>query len=106
MTEKLEWDWPPTKRYHRRPRIEVLEPEEPPTRHHRVEITVRHHRRPAPRFLPVFLAIIAVLLLWRFKFGVLMLAALAGWQIIGTALFVVAVLGVLAWRERRAGRPF
>jgi hypothetical protein len=46
------------------------------------------------------------LLLWRFKFGILILAAIAGWQMIGTALFVVAVLGGLAWREHRHGRPF
>jgi hypothetical protein len=105
MSESREWDWPPTKRYHRRPRVEVLEPEEPP-RYHHVEITVRHHRRPAPHFLAVFLAIVAVLLLWRLKFGILMLAAIAGWQMVGTALFVVAVLGVLALREGRAGRPF
>jgi hypothetical protein len=108
MTQKFEHDWPPTMRYHRRPRVEVMEPEEPPTRrYHRVEITVRHHRRrQPPRFLPVFLAIVAVLLLCRYPFGFLMLAALAGWQMIGTALFVVAVLGVLAWRDHRAGRPF
>jgi hypothetical protein len=106
MTEKLEWDWPPTKRYHRRPRVEIMEPEEPPTRrYHHVEITVRHHRRAPPRFLPVFLVLVAMLLLWRYPFGFLMLAALAGWQVIGTALFVVAILAVLAWREHRAGRP-
>ena len=29
MTDKLEWDWPPTMRPRRRPRVEVLEPEEP-----------------------------------------------------------------------------
>jgi hypothetical protein len=103
MSESREWDWPPTMRHHRRPRVEQMEPEWV----HRVEITVRHHRRrQPPRFLPVFLIVLALLMLWRFKFGVLMLAALAGWQIIGTALFVVAVLGVLAWRERRTGQPF
>jgi hypothetical protein len=106
MTEKLEWDWPPTKRYRRRPRVEVMEPEEPPTRA-RVEITIRHHRRrQPPGFLPIFLVLVGVLLLWRYPLGFLMLGALAGLQIIGTALFVVAVLGVLAWRERRAGQPF
>ena len=50
--------------------------------------------------------VIAVLVLWRFRLGLLMAAALVGWQMIGTALFVVAVLGVLAWRERRHGREF
>ena len=50
--------------------------------------------------------IVAVVALWRLKFGLLMLGALLGPQAIGTALFVVALLGVLAWRERRARRPF
>jgi hypothetical protein len=77
-----------------------------PERIHRVEITVRYHRRAPPRFLPVFLVLVAALMLWRFKFGILMLAALAGWQIIGTALFVVTILAVLAWQDHRAGRPF
>jgi hypothetical protein len=106
MADKVEYDWPPTMRYHRRrPRVEVFEPEEPPTRHHHhVEITVRHHRRALPRFLPVFLVVVAVLLLWRLKFGILMLAALVGYQMIGAALFVVAVLAVLAWRDRWARR--
>lgn len=62
MTEKLEWDFPPTKRYHRRPRVQIMEPEEPPTRH-RVEITVRHHRRPPSWILPAVI-IVAVVFLW------------------------------------------
>jgi hypothetical protein len=103
MTEKLEWDFPPTMRPRRRPRVEVLEPEEP--RRYRLDVTVRHHRRSAPWFLPVMI-IVAVLLLWRFKLGLLMLAALVGPQAIGAVLFMVAFLAVLAWRERRSGRPF
>jgi hypothetical protein len=106
MTDKLEWDYPPTMRYHRRPRVEVIDLEKQPTRH-RVEITVRHYRRrQPPGFLPVFITVLALLMLWRFKLGILVLTALAGWQMIGTALFVVAVLGVSAWRDHRAGRPF
>jgi hypothetical protein len=90
-------------RHHRRPRVERMEPEQV----RRVEITIRHHRRrQPPRFLPVFLVVVAVLLLCRYPFGFLMLAALAGWQIIGTALFVVAVLALVAWRDHRAGQPF
>jgi hypothetical protein len=51
------WDWPPTKKYHRRPRIErveILPPRQPeqPT----VRIDVRHHRS---GILPQRLVIIA-----------------------------------------------
>jgi hypothetical protein len=44
--------------------------------------------------------------LWRFKLGMLMFAALAGWRMIATFLIVLAILSVIAWRERRVGRPF
>jgi hypothetical protein len=103
MSESREWDWPPTKRYHRRPRVEVLESEEPP-RYHRVEVTISRHRRQS--WLVPAIIVIAVLVLWRFRLGLLMAAALVGWQAIGTVLFVVALLAVLAWRERRHGREF
>jgi hypothetical protein len=88
MTEWKEWDI--DNPAHRRPRIEVMEPQEPP-RYHRVEITVGHHRRaPPPRFLPIFVAIVALLLLCRYPLGFLMLAALAGWQVVSMFLFVFA----------------
>jgi hypothetical protein len=103
MTDKLEWDFPPTKRYHRRPRVEIMGPEEPP-RYHRVEVTISRHRRQS--WIVPAIIIVTVLVLWRFKLGLLMLGALLGPQAIGAALFVVALLGVLAWRERRAGWPF
>jgi hypothetical protein len=108
MADKLEWDFPPTRRYHRRPRVEVLEPEEPPTwRYHRVEITVRHHRRrQPPGFIPVFLVLVGLLLLWRYPFGFLMLAALGGWPLLIGLLIGVGIVAAAAWRERRAGRPF
>ena len=106
MTERLEWDFPPTKRYRRRPRVEIMEPQEPP-RLHRVELTIKHHRRAPPRFLPIFLAIIvAILLLWRYPFGFLLLGALVGWQVVSMFLFLIALLALLAWREHRRGRPF
>jgi hypothetical protein len=101
MTEKLEWDFPPTQRYHRRPRVEVMEPE----RTHRVAI--RHHRRrQPPSFLPVFLVLVAVLLLCRYPFGFLMLAVLGGWPLLIALLITVTILVVAARREHRAGRPF
>ena len=106
MTERLEWDFPPTKRYRRRHRVEIMEPQKPP-RYHRVEITVGHQRRPPPRFLPIFVAIVvAVLLLWRYPLGFLLLGALLGSQAASMFLFVAVVLALLAWREHRSGRPF
>jgi hypothetical protein len=105
MTERLEWDFPPTKRYRRRPRVEIMQPQEPP-RYHRVEITVGHHRRPPPRFLPIFVAIVAVLLLWRYPLGFLMLGALVGSQVLSMFLFVAVILALFAWRNHRSGRPF
>jgi hypothetical protein len=101
MTEWKEWDI--DNPAHRRPRVEIMEPQE----HHRIEITVEHHRRPPPRFLPIVVAVVvAVLLLWRFPFGFLMLGALIGPQVLSLFLFVVAVLAIFAWRDHRRGRPF
>ena len=103
MTENLEYDWPPTMRYHRRRRhAEILPPADPPKPH--VDVTIRHHRQPS--WIVPAAVIVAVLLLWRFKLGVLMFAALAGWRMIAAFLIVVAILSVIAWRERRVGRPF
>jgi hypothetical protein len=93
MSKYLEWDIDnPANR-----RLEVLEPE----RIHRVEITFRHHRRPPPEFLPIFVILVAALLLWRYAFGFLMLGALIGWQTIAMFLFAGAVIALLAWRDRR-----
>jgi hypothetical protein len=100
MTKYLEWDI--DNPVHRRwPRVEIMEPE--PAR--RVEIAIRRHR-PASPFLPIFLGVIAVMLLWRFKLGLLMLAALVGPERIEAAMFVVALLAVVSRWHRRSGRPF
>jgi hypothetical protein len=103
MSEHLQWDFDNPAHRRRRPRVEVLPPEEPPRRYH-VDVTVRRNRS-MPWIVPVAI-IVAVLVLWRLKLGLLMLAALVGRDAIEAVLFVVALLGVLAWRERRAGRPF
>jgi hypothetical protein len=106
MTDKLEWDYPPTKRYHRRPRVEVLEPEEP--RRWRLDVTITRHRS-MPWLVPA-IAIVAVLLFWRYAFAImiagLMLGVLVGRDAIEAFIFVGAILAALAWRERRAGRAF
>jgi hypothetical protein len=91
-------------RYHRKPRIEVLPPQEEPKRV-RVEMAVTRHRQ-RRNFLPIFIAIVVLVLLWRYPFGFLMLAAIGGWQAIGAIAFAVAIVGAAALIERRAGRPF
>jgi len=109
-TEWVEWDaFPDPPRRRQKPRIERSQvlpppPQEPP-RLHRVELTIKHHRRAPSHFLPVFAAIVVVLLLWRFKFGVL-LAAILGWQTVEMFLFVIALLAIIALNERRHGREF
>jgi hypothetical protein len=55
-------------------------------RYHRVEITVEHHR--------------------RYPLGFLLLGALVGWQVVSMFAFVAVILALVAWRERRNGRPF
>jgi hypothetical protein len=45
MSESREWDFPATKRYHRRPRVEIMEP--PGSIRARFDIMVTRHRRPS-----------------------------------------------------------
>jgi hypothetical protein len=100
MTENLAYDWPPTMRYRRgRRHAEILPPAGPPNL--RVDVAIRHHRRPS--WIVPAVIIVAALVLWRFKLGMLMFAALAGWRMIATFLIVLAILSVIAWRERRVG---
>jgi amino acid permease len=96
MTENLEYDWPPTIRYHRRRRHAEILPH--------VDVTIRHHRQPS--WIVPAVIIVAVLVLWRSKLGLLMLAALTGWPTIAAALILVVILALVHWRERRAGRKF
>ena len=110
MTESLEWDFPPTRRYHRLkcPRVEVMPPPQPeqerPVRI-RLEISVTRHR-PSPDLLPVLIVLaIVALIFWRYGIALLLLA-LIGWQITVAFASVVAILAVAAWRENRAGKPF
>ena len=96
MTENLEYDWPPTIRYHRRRRHAEILPH--------VDVTIRHHRQPS--WIVPAVIIVAVLVLWRSNVGLLMLAALTGWPTIAAALILVVILALVHWRERRAGRKF
>jgi hypothetical protein len=96
MTENLEYDWPPTIWYHRRRRHAEILPH--------VDFTIRHHRQPS--WIVPAVIIVAVLVLWRSKLGLLMLAALTGWPTIAAALILVVILALVHWRERRAARKF
>jgi hypothetical protein len=98
MTAKFEHDWPPTMRPRRRPM--VLEP----ASSIRARFTVTRERRPSPWAIAAI--VIGLLVLWRFKLGLLMLAALVGPERIEAAMFVVALLAMVAWWQRRSGRPF
>jgi hypothetical protein len=106
MTEKLEWDFPPSRRWHRRPRVEVLEP--PENIHAKFDVIVRHQHRPSPWAIAAI--VIALLVLWRhgaaIMIAALMFSVLVGRDAIEASIFVGAILAVLAWRERRAGRAF
>ena len=111
------WDWPPTKKYHRksqRPQIGVLSPEEEPTPRIRVEVVHRAYqprqRQHVPPWLVALLIIAAVM--WISPFGAVIAIVMASVLIAShpTIAFVIggmiALLIVFALRERRAGRPF
>jgi hypothetical protein len=114
MTQPMEHDWPPTMRVRRgrRRRREIIEPDDPPaSRIHRVEVTV-HHRRPhsAPPWLIALLIIAAVM--WISPFGAVV-AIVMGAILITSHPMIGIVLGgtialvvIIALRERWAGRPF
>jgi hypothetical protein len=122
MSERFEWDYPPTmrqRRGRRRPEPvlegEVLEPEpeQPPPRI-RVEVVHRAHQPRQRQHVPpwlIALLIIAVLM-WVSPFGAVIAIVMASVLIAShpTAAFVIggmiALLIVFALRERWHGRPF
>jgi hypothetical protein len=108
--QNLEWDWPPTKRYHkrRRARVEVLPPEqdEQEPRPQCVEIIfAQSHQQSTTNWPVLIVAIVAVLFLWRYSFALLLIGVMT-WKLVTAMLMVTAVVAVAAWRERRHGRPF
>jgi hypothetical protein len=109
MTQKYEWDFPATMRPRRkRPRIEIIEPDDPPRRL-RVDVEVHHHHRPRlnPQTAVVIVAAaFAVIMIVRFPLGFLLLPILLGRKIVLTGLFVVVVLAVIAMINRWRGKPF
>jgi hypothetical protein len=112
MTQSFEHDWPPTKKYHRRPRIETVEilPPRQPERTVRIDVNV--HRR-SDHNIPQLIAVGALIFLaLRFlpHIGIGLLIAVAlvvAYPMIGITFgFFVAVLLIAAIRNHRSGRPF
>jgi hypothetical protein len=108
MTESLEWDWPPTKRYRKRRRVqvEVLPPQknEQKPRPQRVEIILRS-QQPSTTNSMLIIAVVAVLFLGRYSFALLLVGVIA-WKLVAAMLMITAVVALARWRERRHGRPF
>jgi hypothetical protein len=100
MADFLEHDFDnPAHRQHRRPRVEEYLPPEQPDYHH-------HDARGLQRWIIIAAVAVLVVILFRSPTALLMLAALTGWPTIAASLILVAILSVIAWRERRVGRPF
>jgi hypothetical protein len=107
MREWREWDWPQEpRRRSRRPKVEILEPE-PTPRVQRVEI-IHHHRSRAtlPHIVTIGSAILAALILLRAPTAILMMAVLVPPKVWIACGLAVALLVIIAIRERLAGRPF
>jgi hypothetical protein len=95
-TRREFYDWPPR----RRPRVEEILPPEPN------EVRFVPYRRRSPQHWVLWAAMFAlVLILWRAKFMLLLLAVMGGNVTVAIA-GVVLLLAIVAWREHRAGRPF
>ena len=105
MTEWIEWDaFPDPPKRQREVRVaEILPPRQPEMRLH-----VHHHHesRGLQRWIKIAAVIFIVVVLFRSPMVLLLLAALAGWQVVSMFLFVIALLALVAWREHRSGRPF
>jgi hypothetical protein len=106
---KEPWDWPeePRKRS-RRPRIErveILPPRQPEQRIH-VNVNVRRRPNIMPRAVTIAAMIVLALILVRSPGALIMLAVIIPawfWLAVGV---IIAVLTIVAIRERLAGRNF
>lgn len=101
-----EWDFDnPAHRQHRRPRIETLEPQ---SERATIRVDIHHHR--SGHILPQHLIIVAALLFLAVIMirspGALLLLAVIGWKFVAAFAIMAAILSIVAYRERRAGRPF
>lgn len=105
-----EWDFPPTMKFHRRPRIdevvEILPPRQPESD---IRVTVR--RRPglvAPGFWKRLIIVGAIfwLLMNGSPAALLLAAILIGWQFPLAAVSAALALAIVARREHRHGRQF
>jgi hypothetical protein len=95
---KREWDYPPTMKYHRRPRIEQVEIL-PPRQPEPLRVVVRHRRLVSPGFwrrLIIFGAI-AWLLMNGSPAALLVAAILIAWQFPLAAASVTLALAIVAY---------
>jgi hypothetical protein len=103
---KREWDYPPTMKYRRRPRIEQVEilPRQPEP----LRVVVRRRGLVAPGFWQrlIIFGAIGWLLLNVSPAGLLLAVILIGWQFPLAAALVAIALGIVAYREHRHGRQF
>ena len=95
MTAPQPWEWPPEPK--RRPRVEVLPPEPKPEVH--IRITTQRDNR-LQHWVVVAAVAFLVLILWRFKFGVLILLVMSP-TIAEAAILLVLVLAFFARRLER-----
>jgi hypothetical protein len=100
---RIEWDWPPEPR-RRRPRVEVLPPE-PELRQLHVNVTVQRQRSALPRLVAIIAITFAVVMLWRFRLGALLMIVLAP-QLVFAAVVMLVACAFAAWRNGRRGKPF
>jgi hypothetical protein len=109
MTENLEWDWPPTKRYRKTAsatgRNLAAKTGRAGTKTLRVEIILRSQQRSTTNWPILIVAVVTVIFLWRYSLALLLLGVVA-WKLVAAMLMMAAVVAVAAWRERRYGRPF
>ena len=120
MTQPMEHDWPPTmgpRRGRRRPRIEVLPPqEEEPQQASRITIEHRHvvhHRQRQQTIPPWAIAVLFIgVLCWISPLGTVIALVMIGLFVTAHPTFVIAIAILLvlfigiAVRERLARRPF
>jgi hypothetical protein len=125
MTQPMEYDWPPTMRVRRGRRRrpspilegEILTPElehEPPPRIHRVEVVHRAYQPRQRQHVPpwVIALLIMAVLMWISPFGTVVALVMLGILVsahptfAATLLAALALVIIIAMRERWHGRPF
>src|ERR1700736_6259810 len=101
MTRREFYDWP-EEPPRRRQGEEIFLPPEPTVR---IRYTTQRDNR-VQHWIVVAAIAFVLLILWRSPIGVLMLAIMGGRTMLEALILLPVLLAIVAWRERRAGRPF